>query len=147
MSAQGKLLENKIEKADERYDRMAEGASNIKSKVKDGVKEGKEAVEQGWEDIKDKVKKKWNKLSSDDLDSIGGDVAKVVHILQDKYGYAKDKAEEEYKEFKNSFDKTVKNVKHNKIFGSAVLLALGGALAITSLISLLYMRRSHPVKR
>ncbi|MDZ4133484.1 MAG: CsbD family protein [Dethiobacteria bacterium] len=52
-----------------------------------------------WNEMKGEVKKKWGKLTDDDLMVISGEKEKLVGVLQTKYGYAKDKAEKEYKEF------------------------------------------------
>jgi uncharacterized protein YjbJ (UPF0337 family) len=52
-----------------------------------------------WSEMKGEVKKKWGKLTDDDLMVISGEKEKLVGVLQTKYGYAKDNAEKEYKEF------------------------------------------------
>jgi len=52
-----------------------------------------------WSELKGKAKKKWGKLTDDDLMVISGQKEKLVGVLQTKYGYAKEKAEEEYKSF------------------------------------------------
>jgi uncharacterized protein YjbJ (UPF0337 family) len=52
-----------------------------------------------WNEMKGEVKKKWGKLTDDDLMVIAGEKEKMVGVLQTKYGYAKDNAEKEYKEF------------------------------------------------
>jgi len=52
-----------------------------------------------WHEMKGEVKKQWGKLTDDDLKTISGEKEKLVGALQAKYGYAKDKAEDEYKAF------------------------------------------------
>ena len=52
-----------------------------------------------WSELKGKAKKKWGKLTDDDLMIVAGNKEKLVGVLQAKYGYAKEKAEEEYKSF------------------------------------------------
>lgn len=52
-----------------------------------------------WKEIKGEVKAKWGKLTDDDLTAVEGKKEKLLGILQQKYGYAKDKAEQEYKDF------------------------------------------------
>ena len=52
-----------------------------------------------WKEIKGGVKEKWGKLTDDDLTAVEGNKDKLLGILQQKYGYAKDKAEQEYKDF------------------------------------------------
>jgi uncharacterized protein YjbJ (UPF0337 family) len=52
-----------------------------------------------WHELKGGVKEKWGKLTDDDLTAVNGKAEKLVGLLQTKYGYSKDKAEEEYKGF------------------------------------------------
>ncbi len=52
-----------------------------------------------WSEMTGEVKKQWGKLTDDDLMVIAGEKEKLVGILQAKYGYEKDKAEEEFKSF------------------------------------------------
>ena len=52
-----------------------------------------------WKEIKGGVKEKWGKLTDNDLTVVEGNKDKLLGILQQKYGYAKDKAEQEYKDF------------------------------------------------
>jgi uncharacterized protein YjbJ (UPF0337 family) len=52
-----------------------------------------------WKEIKGGVKEKWGKLTDDDLTQVEGNKDKLLGILQQKYGYAKDKAEKEYMDF------------------------------------------------
>jgi len=52
-----------------------------------------------WKEMKGKVKEQWGNLTDDDLDRIEGRSDQVIGLLQQRYGYAKDKAEEEYNRF------------------------------------------------
>ncbi|OGW33886.1 MAG: hypothetical protein A2010_16510 [Nitrospirae bacterium GWD2_57_9] len=52
-----------------------------------------------WKEIKGDIKAKWGKLTDDDLTEIAGNEEKLVGILQKTYGYAKDEAEQEYRDF------------------------------------------------
>jgi uncharacterized protein YjbJ (UPF0337 family) len=52
-----------------------------------------------WKEIKGGVKEKWGKLTDDDLTQVEGNIEKLLELLQQKYGYAKDKAEQEYDDF------------------------------------------------
>jgi len=56
-----------------------------------------------WKEIKGRVKEQWGNLTDDDLLEIEGKQEKLVGILQNKYGYSKDKALEEYKKIINRF--------------------------------------------
>lgn len=55
-----------------------------------------------WHELKGGVKEKWGKLTDDDLLNVDGKAEKLTGLLQVRYGYSKDKAEEEYKGFINS---------------------------------------------
>ncbi|HEV2613224.1 MAG TPA: CsbD family protein [Gammaproteobacteria bacterium] len=48
-----------------------------------------------WKQFSGEVKKQWSKLTDDDLGQIKGEKDKLVGLLQEKYGYAKQKAQEE----------------------------------------------------
>ena len=52
-----------------------------------------------WKEIKGGVKEKWGKLTDDDLTVVEGKKEKLLGLLQQKYGYAKDKAEKENNDF------------------------------------------------
>jgi uncharacterized protein YjbJ (UPF0337 family) len=52
-----------------------------------------------WKEIQGSVKERWGKLTDDDLTIVEGKGEKLLGLLQKKYGYSKDKAEQEYKEF------------------------------------------------
>jgi len=41
--------------------------------------------------------KVWGKLTDDDLEKVGGKFDKLIGLLQEKYGYTQQQAEEEYK--------------------------------------------------
>ena len=45
-----------------------------------------------WKQLKGDVKMRWNKLTDDDLDVIDGAREKLEGRLQERYGWAKDKA-------------------------------------------------------
>ncbi len=56
-------------------------------------------VQGKWNELKGEAKKKWGKLTDNDLMIQSGHKEKIVGTLQTKYGYSKEKAEEEYKSF------------------------------------------------
>ena len=59
-----------------------------------------------WKEMKGKVKEQWGKLTDDDLDKIEGRSDQMIGLLQQRYGYAREKAEEEYNRFTSSFAST-----------------------------------------
>jgi len=48
-----------------------------------------------WKQFKGKVKEKWGKLTDDDLTRINGNREQLEGLLQQRYGYAKDKVKQE----------------------------------------------------
>lgn len=52
-------------------------------------------VSGGWKELKGKVKEKWGELTDDDLTQIQGKRDQLEGRLQQRYGYAKDKARDE----------------------------------------------------
>ena len=56
-----------------------------------------------WKQMRGQVKQWWGKLTDDDLDKIEGRSDQMIGLLQQRYGYAREKAEEEYNRFTSSF--------------------------------------------
>lgn len=52
-----------------------------------------------WNQIKGSIRSKWGELTNDDVDRVQGDTEKFIGILQEKYGYGREKAESELQEF------------------------------------------------
>ena len=52
-----------------------------------------------WKQIRGKVQEQWGKLTNDELDQINGRRTELVGLLQERYGYAKDRAEREIDRF------------------------------------------------
>jgi uncharacterized protein YjbJ (UPF0337 family) len=60
-----------------------------------------------WKQMRGELKSWWGKLADDDLDRIGGQKDKLIGLVQEKYGYARDYAEQEVeRRFKEYGDKT-----------------------------------------
>jgi uncharacterized protein YjbJ (UPF0337 family) len=57
-----------------------------------------------WKEIKGGIKEKWGKLTDDDITEVEGKQEKLLGILQKTYGYSKEKAEQEYKEFMGRYE-------------------------------------------
>jgi uncharacterized protein YjbJ (UPF0337 family) len=56
-------------------------------------------IEGNWKQFKGKVKEKWGDLTDDDLTAIEGKRDQLAGKLQERYAYAKDRAERELDEF------------------------------------------------
>ncbi|MBX7250458.1 MAG: CsbD family protein [Candidatus Promineofilum sp.] len=52
-----------------------------------------------WKQLKGKVKQQWGELTDDDLDRISGKRDEVVGLVQERYGWKKEKAEMEVDNF------------------------------------------------
>ncbi|MDA8477284.1 CsbD family protein [Citrobacter sp. Awk 4] len=55
----------------------------------------KDEVSGNWKQFKGKVKEQWGKLTDDDMTVIEGKRDQLVGKVQERYGYARDKAEKE----------------------------------------------------
>lgn len=49
-----------------------------------------------WKQMRGQAKAWWGKLTDDDLEKVGGKYDQLIGLLQEKYGYTRQKAEEEY---------------------------------------------------
>ena len=58
-----------------------------------------------WHQMKGAVKNQWGKLTDSDLDQIEGQSEKLIGKIQERYGYAKDRAEQEFREFQTASEK------------------------------------------
>jgi len=52
-----------------------------------------------WKQVQGEVKKQWGKLTDDDLTIVEGQKDKLVGLVQERYGYAREQAEREVDEF------------------------------------------------
>jgi uncharacterized protein YjbJ (UPF0337 family) len=48
-----------------------------------------------WLQLKGSVREKWGQLTDDDVDKVGGSTERLVGLIQERYGYAKQQAEAE----------------------------------------------------
>jgi uncharacterized protein YjbJ (UPF0337 family) len=59
-------------------------------------------VEGKWTQMKGSIKQQWGKLTDDDLDYIAGSRDKLIGKLQERYGLAKEEANEKADNWYNS---------------------------------------------
>ena len=64
----------------------------------------KDEVSGNWKQFKGKVKEQWGKLTDDDMTVIEGKRDQLVGKVQGRYGYAKDQAEKEVKDWEKRND-------------------------------------------
>lgn len=48
-----------------------------------------------WHELKGDAKNKWGKLTNDEVDQVDGNVERLIGLVQQKYGKARDAAEKE----------------------------------------------------
>jgi uncharacterized protein YjbJ (UPF0337 family) len=57
-----------------------------------------------WRELKGKVRERWGQFTDDDLERIEGKRDQLLGRLQQRYGYTKEEAEHEIKDFERAFD-------------------------------------------
>ena len=64
-----------------------------------------EILKGSWMEIKGDAKRRWGKLTDDDIAEIEGTEEMLLGMLQKHYGYAREQAEREYQKFIRDVDK------------------------------------------
>ena len=59
-----------------------------------------------WLQLKGSVREKWGQLTDDDVDKVSGSAERLVGVIQERYGYAKDRAEDEVDSFLRPYGTT-----------------------------------------
>ena len=49
-----------------------------------------------WKEMRGSMKEWWGKLTDDEMEQAAGNAEQIVGLLQQKYGYTREKAEEEF---------------------------------------------------
>jgi uncharacterized protein YjbJ (UPF0337 family) len=60
-----------------------------------------------WKQMRGQIQQKWGDLTDDDLDRIQGSQTEFEGILQERYGYTKDRAKQEVDAFMRSAEQEV----------------------------------------
>jgi uncharacterized protein YjbJ (UPF0337 family) len=60
-----------------------------------------------WNQIKGEAKIQWGRLTDDDLDQIEGNADKLMGKIQERYGYARDRAEREVNQFWSRYPSSI----------------------------------------
>ena len=53
-------------------------------------------LEGKWKEMRGQAREWWGKLTDDDLEQAGGKADQLIALLQQKYGYTREKAEREF---------------------------------------------------
>ena len=56
---------------------------------------GWDEIERSWNELKGDVKRQWSKLTDEDVEFVKGKYAELLCLLQERYGHAKEQAEQE----------------------------------------------------
>ena len=59
-----------------------------------------------WLQLKGSVRERWGQLTDDDVDRVGGNAEQLIGLVQERYGYAKDRAQREVEDFLATHDRT-----------------------------------------
>jgi uncharacterized protein YjbJ (UPF0337 family) len=70
----------------------------------------KDIFEGKWKEMRGQLKEWWGKLSDDDLEQAAGNAEQIVGLLQQKYGYTRERAEEEFNRRINDVKEAVEKV-------------------------------------
>jgi uncharacterized protein YjbJ (UPF0337 family) len=62
------------------------------------------AFAEKWEQIQDEVQEQWSRLTDADLKEIQGQMSRLVHLLQERYDYSRERVEKEVESFLTKFD-------------------------------------------
>lgn len=63
-----------------------------------------------WKQVKGQVRIWWGKLTDNDVEQVAGKSEKLIGLLQEKYGYTRERAEEELKRRLREFEAQVSSV-------------------------------------
>jgi uncharacterized protein YjbJ (UPF0337 family) len=83
---------------------------------------GWDEIERSWNELKGEVKRQWSKLNDEDVELIKGKYAGLLGLLQERYGHAKEQAEQEINDW----------AKRLKVYSAAELTALRDDVASLS---------------
>lgn len=56
----------------------------------------KDVFEGMWKQVRGQAREWWGKLTDDDLDKVAGKYENFIGVMQEKYGYTREHAEEEF---------------------------------------------------
>jgi uncharacterized protein YjbJ (UPF0337 family) len=68
----------------------------------------KDILEGRWKQVRGEAKSWWGKLTDDDLDRAAGKVDVLAGLLQEKYGYTRERAVEEIEKRVSKLETTLK---------------------------------------
>ncbi len=54
-----------------------------------------------WRQVRGEARKTWGKITDDEFDQVNGEAERLVGVVQTKYGYTREQAEQEVESFIN----------------------------------------------
>jgi uncharacterized protein YjbJ (UPF0337 family) len=72
------------------------GSQDLTSRDFGGSRMNQDIFKGKWKEMRGLVKEWWGKLTDDELEQAGGNADQIVGLLQQKYGYTREHAEEEF---------------------------------------------------
>ena len=60
-----------------------------------------------WKQLKGEVKKRWNLLTDDDVEAVGGEIQKLEGRLQERYGWEKERIKREIADWRTTGSATL----------------------------------------
>lgn len=57
-----------------------------------------------WNQVKGEAQRRWGKITQDNLDQIEGSRTKLLGLIQESYGVAKDEAEKQVRDWEKSYE-------------------------------------------
>lgn len=69
----------------------------------------KDIIQGKWKEIKGDLIKAWGKVTGDEWEQTRGDATAISGVLQQKYGYAKDEANEKVSSFFSKYSDKARN--------------------------------------
>ena len=82
------------EKATEEYNGRMKSVKH--DAHKDGLTMNDDVLAGKWKQMRGQVKEWWGKLTDDELDQAAGRSEQMVGLIQEKYGYTRERAQDEY---------------------------------------------------
>lgn len=61
-----------------------------------GTQMNQDVFEGRWKEMRGLMKEWWGRLTDDDLEQAGGNAEQIIGLLQQRYGYTRERAEEEF---------------------------------------------------
>ncbi len=73
-----------------------------------------------WKQVKGEAKTQWGRLTDDDLDQVNGEMEKLVGKVQERYGYERERAEEEVRRFSGRYPDPPAPIVYGGVIGQLV---------------------------